>query len=100
MLKVIVNLPNRKNIFPFNSEMGAIYFATSLREYAEHHNEYLPSIDIVSDETGEVVYQSPEIHPCEWLKVADLQKAVLSDDSPCKNCPNHDCGLYGLVHPW
>ena len=100
MIKVIVNLPHGKNIFPFNSEMGAIYFASSLREYAEMHREYLPSIDVVNNETGEVIYQVLEIHPCEWLKLDDLQKAVLSEDSPCKNCPNHDCGLYGLAHPW
>ena len=100
MIKVIVNLPHGKNLFPFNSEMGAIYFATSLREYAEMHREYLPSIDVVNNETGEVVYQVLEIHPCEWIKTSDLERAVLSEDSPCKNCPNHDCGLYGLAHPW
>lgn len=100
MLKVIVNLPSHKNIFPFSSEFGAIYFATSLREYAEGRAEYLPSIDIVNDETGEIVYQSPEITPCEWFKAADLRKLALSENSPCKNCPNHDCGLYGLAHPW
>ena len=100
MLKVIVNLPNTKNIFPFNSEFGALYFATSLREYAELHHEYLPSIDVVDDETGEVMYQSPEIRPCEWLNLSDLERTILSEDSPCKNCHNRDCGLYGLAHPW
>lgn len=100
MLKVCLNFPNRKNIFPFDSELGAIYFATSLREYAQGRAEYLPSIDVIDNETGEIVYQSPEIHPCEWLKISNLEKAVLSEDSPCKNCPNHDCGLYGLAHPW
>ena len=100
MLKVIVNLPHTKNIFPFNSEFGAMYFATSLREQAEMRKQYLPSIDIVDDETGEVIYQSPEITPCEWFKSTDLCKAVLTNDSPCENCPNRNCGLYGLAHSW
>ena len=35
MLKVYLDLHTRKNIFPFESEIGAIYFAITLREHAE-----------------------------------------------------------------
>ena len=100
MLKVYVDLKTRKNIFPFNSEMGAIYFATSLREYAEHHTEYLPAIDIVSDETGEVVYQSPEICPCEWLKCDAFERAICSGMNPCGSCPRRNCEMRDTVLPW
>ena len=100
MLKVIVNLPNRKNIFPFNSEMGAIYFATSLREYAEMHREYLPAIDIVSDITGEVVYQSPEICPCEWYNSKDFGAAQARGADLCQSCLRKDCGLRDSALPW
>jgi hypothetical protein len=24
----------------------------------------------------------------------------LTDDTPCKNCPKRECGLYGLAHSW
>ena len=94
MVKVYVDLKTRKNIFPFNSEMGAIYFATSLREYAEMHREYLPAITVVSDETGEVVYEQPEICPCEWYNSKDF-KADL-----CQSCLRKDCGLRDFALPW
>ena len=100
MCKVYVDLKTRKNIFPFSSEMGAIYFATSLREYAEHHNEYLPAIDIVSEETGEVLYQSPEICPCEWHKCDGFEKAISLGMSPCKSCLRKDCVMRDAILPW
>ena len=37
MFKVIVNLPNRKEIFPSDSEMGAIYFATLIKQRDYRH---------------------------------------------------------------
>jgi hypothetical protein len=100
MLKVYVDLKTHKNIFPFNSEFGAIYFATSLREHAEHHREYLPEIYIINDETGEVIYEQSEIAPCDWIKSEELVNIILTDDTPCKNCPKRECGLYGLAHSW
>jgi hypothetical protein len=100
MFKVYLDLKTRKNIFPFSSEIGAIYFATSLREYAEGRHEYLPAIDIINDETGEVIYQQMEITPCDWMKYEDLMKVILTDDSPCKICLRQECGLRGLTQPW
>ena len=100
MLKVYIDLKTHKNIFPFSSEIGAIYFATSLREYAEHHREYLPAIDIINDETGEVIYEQAEITPCDWINYEDLVKIILTDDSPCKTCLKRECGLRGLAQPW
>jgi hypothetical protein len=100
MLKVYIDLKTRKNIFPFNSEIGAIYFATSLREYAEQHREYLPAIDIVSDETGEVIYQSPEICPCEWYNSKDFGAAQARGANLCQSCLREDCGLRDSALPW
>ena len=100
MLKVYVDLKTRKNIFPFSSEMGAIYFATSRREYAEHHLEYLPAIDIVNDETGEVVYQSPEICPCEWRPCKEFATLQARGYDLCKSCLRKDCGLRDSALPW
>lgn len=97
MLKVYVDLKTHKNIFPFNSEFGAIYFATSLREHAEHHREYLPEIYIVNDETGEVIYEQSEITPCDWINYEDLTKIILTDDCPCKTCLRKECGLHSLA---
>jgi hypothetical protein len=97
MLKVYIDLKTRKNIFPFSSEFGAIYFATSLREHAERRCEYLPAIDIIDDETGEVIYQQNEITPCEWFNYKDIVKAVLTDESPCATCLREECGLRALA---
>jgi hypothetical protein len=100
MLKVYIDLKTRKNIFPFNSEIGAIYFATSLREYAEQHREYLPAIDIISDETGEVIYQQSEITPCEWYNSKDFGAAQARGANLCQSCLREDCGLRDSALPW
>ena len=100
MIKVYLDLKTRKNIFPFNSEMGAIYFATSLREYAEMHREYLPAITVVSDETGEVMYEQPEITPCEWYNCKDFGTLQACGADLCKSCLRKDCGLRDSALPW
>jgi hypothetical protein len=100
MLKVYIDLKTHKTIYPFNSEIGAIYFATSLREYAEHHREYLPALHIINDETGEVIYEQSEITPCEWINHEDLMKIILTYDSPCKTCLKSECGLREAAQPW
>ena len=100
MLKVYLNLHTRKNIFPFESEIGAIYFATSLREHAERICGYLPAIDIVCDETGEVIYQSPEICPCEWYNSKDFGKLQARGANLCETCLKEDCGLRDSALPW
>ena len=100
MLKVYIDLKTRKTIFPFESEMGAIYFATSLRERAERLMDYLPAIDIICDETGEVIYQSPEICPCEWYNSKDFGKAQARGANLCATCLKSDCGLRDSALPW
>jgi hypothetical protein len=100
MIKVYVELKTRKNIFPFNSEMGALYFATSLREYAEIRREYLPAITVISDETGEVLYEQPEICPCEWYDSKEFGKAQARGANLCQSCLKTDCGLRDSALPW
>ena len=100
MLKVYVELKTRRNVFPFESEIGAIYFATSLREHAERNRAYLPAIDVVCDETGEVVYQSPEIFPCEWYNSKEFGKAQAHGAKLCETCLHEDCGLRDSALPW
>jgi hypothetical protein len=100
MLKVYVDLKNRRTILPFETEMGAIYFVTSCREYAERHLEYLPAMDVVDDTTGEVVFQSPEVTPCEYHTWEDFTKALDRGDNPCQSCLKRDCGLRENNLPW
>lgn len=91
MFKVIVNLPARKEIFPYDSEMGAIYFATLVKERAYCHQGYCPSVDVMSNETGEIIFQIPEIFPCEYYREKDFKNARRQGESPCRTCPNHNC---------
>jgi hypothetical protein len=100
MLKVYVELKTRRNVFPFESEIGAIYFATSLREHAERNRVYLPAIDVVCDETGEILYQSPEIFPCEWYNAKEFDKRQAHGAKLCETCLKDDCGLRDAALPW
>lgn len=101
MFKVIINLPNRKEIFPYDSEMGAIYFATLIKERAYRHQEHCPSVDVMDNETGEIVFQIPEIFPCEYYHGREFSKVRRQGDSPCRTCPNHNCGIRGDEgEPW
>ena len=101
MFKVIVNLPARKEIFPYDSEMGAIYFATLVKERAYRHQEHCPSVDVMDGETGEIVFQIPEIFPCEYYHGREFSKACRRGDGPCRTCPNQNCGIRGDEgEPW
>jgi hypothetical protein len=101
MFKVIVNLPARKEIFPYDSEMGAIYFATLVKERAYCHKRYCPSVDVMDDETGEIVFQIPAIYPCEYYHGREFSKIRRQGDSPCRACPNHTCDMNEDVsEPW
>ena len=100
MFKVIVNLPNRKEIFPYDSEMGAIYFATLVKERAYRYQQHCPSVDVMDNETGEIVFQIPEIFPCEYYHGREFSKVRRHGDSPCRTCPNHNCGIRGDGEPW
>lgn len=101
MFKVIVNLPARKEIFPYDSEMGAIYFATLLRERAYRHKEYCPSVDVMDNETGEIVFQIPAIYPCEYYSSREFGNILRQGNRPCRACPNHHCDMNEDVsEPW
>jgi hypothetical protein len=101
MCKLYVRLPNRSNIFPFESEMGALYFASALTERANRNDEYLPAIDIVSDETGEVLYQSPEVTPCERIPLDAFKREIDKGGNPCASCPKkRGCALFDQLLPW
>lgn len=101
MVKVYVNLVTRKEIYPFESEMGALYFVTSFVERANRSHEYLPAMDIISDETGEVLYSAPEVLPCERKPLADFKREVDKGYNPCANCPKkRGCSLFDELLPW
>ena len=52
------------------------------------------------DETGEVIYQSPEICPCEWYNSKDFGKAQTRGANLCATCLKSDCGLRDSALPW